>query len=323
MDLFQELGLLGLGSRFRRISEDMYEQTGELYKELSADLNPRAFPLLHAISKNDESTIGALAKELGVSHPAVIKMASLLREKELIQDTEDPSDKRKRNLTLTKKGERLVQVLKPLWQEIEQTINELIKETGYDLLDALKRFEEKACNGKYLNRVRDNRDRAKEDQVEIIPWDPKYREHFYSINKAWVDEYFSYEAKDAEILENPEKAVIEKGGEIFFALVNGEVVGTCALYNHPGFGLELTKMGVTEAARGKRIGVRLCNAAIEKAQELGVERLFLESARVLEPAIAMYRKLGFVEIPDPRGPSEYARADIYMEYPQALMKKAA
>jgi hypothetical protein len=52
-------------------------------------------------------------------------------------------------------------------------------------------------------------------------------------------------------------------------------------------------------------------AAIATARASGASRLVLQSNTVLGPAMALYRKLGFVEVHG--APSLYARSNIHME----------
>jgi GNAT superfamily N-acetyltransferase len=73
---------------------------------------------------------------------------------------------------------------------------------------------------------------------------------------------------------------------------------------------EFTKMAVDDAYQGKKIGQLLSEAAIIKARELNAEKIILYSNTVLAPAIALYKKLGFIEIPLD-GP--YKRSNIKME----------
>ena len=75
---------------------------------------------------------------------------------------------------------------------------------------------------------------------------------------------------------------------------------------------ELAKMAVCEEAKGKQVGSLLGESVIERARARGFQTLVLESNRKLTPAMSLYKKLGFVEKPFPH-PSEYSRADIYME----------
>ena len=94
------------------------------------------------------------------------------------------------------------------------------------------------------------------------------------------------------------------------ASVDDEIAGTVALkYVETGV-YEFTKMAVDERFRGQKVGLALAEAAIEKARTLGAKKIILYSSTKLVPAISLYRKLGFAEIPVD-GP--YKRSDIKMQ----------
>lgn len=149
------------------------------------------------------------------------------------------------------------------------------------------------------------------EEITITGYDPKYASDFKQLNLEWIEKYFTVEAHDLEELDNPDESIISKGGYILFALYNEKVVGTCALIKTAAREYYLAKMGVTPALQGKQVGKKLGLAAIEKAKACGARRIWLESNRILVPAISLYRRLGFVEIPVDHTP--YARADIRME----------
>lgn len=71
-------------------------------------------------------------------------------------------------------------------------------------------------------------------------------------------------------------------------------------------------MGVSPKAQGKNIGFHLGKAALEWAKAQGADKVILYSNNLLAPAIALYRKMGFKEIPMECG--TYDRCDIKMEY---------
>lgn len=148
--------------------------------------------------------------------------------------------------------------------------------------------------------------------VEVIKFSPEYANAFAELNYAWIERYFAVEKHDREILDDPQNSVIAKGGEVFFALVEGKAVGTVAMIPANDGVFELTKMAVDPACQGQGISNHLMRACIEFARERDASAIFLESHRSLGPAIALYRKFGFVETPLDPG-SEYARADIRME----------
>lgn len=149
--------------------------------------------------------------------------------------------------------------------------------------------------------------------IEIRNYKKEWQPHFERLNKAWLEEYFTVEPIDKWVLENPEASILQEGGTILFAVKEGHVIGTVALkLAAPGV-YELTKMAVDKAFQGIGAGKLLCKAAIEKAKELNARKLILYSQTSLSPAISIYRKLGFEEIPLEKG--VYARADIKMELP--------
>lgn len=148
--------------------------------------------------------------------------------------------------------------------------------------------------------------------IEIVPYRPEFGVYFEQFNKAWLEAYFTVEPIDAYVLEHPEEAILKEGGDILFAQYQGQIIGTVALrYMEPGV-YELTKMAVAEHSRGLGAGKILCTAALARARELAGVKVILYSQTGLEAAIAIYRKLGFVEIPLEQG--VYERADIKMAY---------
>jgi GNAT superfamily N-acetyltransferase len=148
--------------------------------------------------------------------------------------------------------------------------------------------------------------------VEIVEFRDEFADAFAGLNYPWIEKWFSIEKHDREILDNPKTFVINPGGQIFMAAIDGVAVGTVALIPSGDDVLELTKMAVHPDHQGKGISNLLMLASIAYARDRGIKTIFLESHRSLVPALALYRKFGFVETPtDPN--SEYARADIRME----------
>ena len=70
------------------------------------------------------------------------------------------------------------------------------------------------------------------DNLEIVPFNGDYKSAFESLNREWIEEYFVMEEEDLKTLQNPESYIMEKGGEIFFAVLDGDVVGTSATVSY-------------------------------------------------------------------------------------------
>jgi ribosomal protein S18 acetylase RimI-like enzyme len=147
--------------------------------------------------------------------------------------------------------------------------------------------------------------------VKIIPFEDALATHFTALNKAWLQKYFEVEPIDEEMLSNPRQYFIDKGGFIFFALYNNEVAGTFALLKNTDKIFELSKMAVDEKFQGKKIGNAMMEFCLQEAKNLHLEKLILYSNTLLGPAIHLYKKFGFNELPEFK--SEYKRANIKME----------
>lgn len=146
--------------------------------------------------------------------------------------------------------------------------------------------------------------------ITLLEYNSSYQPWFEKLNRHWIEEYFWMEPIDVAVLQDPESHIIQKGGSILMASVDDEIAGTVALkYVEPGV-YEFTKMAVDERFRGQKVGLALAEGAIEKARILDAKKIILYSSTKLIPALSLYRKLGFVEIPLD-GP--YERSDIKMQ----------
>ncbi|HLP10533.1 MAG TPA: GNAT family N-acetyltransferase [Flavobacteriales bacterium] len=146
----------------------------------------------------------------------------------------------------------------------------------------------------------------------IVNYNSTHHHAFREINAAWIKEDFVMEKTDEEVLNDPEKYILNDGGIILMAMYNNEAAGTCALINEGDGIYELTKMGVYKQFRGLKIGFYLGKAIVEKAKELKAKKIILHSnTKGSAKAVELYRQLGFKEIP--LGNAPWARANIKME----------
>lgn len=147
--------------------------------------------------------------------------------------------------------------------------------------------------------------------LKFIEYEPKHQPIFKALNEEWIAQYFKMEKEDYAALDNPNEKILKPGGTILMATFNDEIIGTCALIKITEEKYELAKMAIVPKVHGKGFGYQLGLAVLEKAKTLGAKTVFLESNTILAPAINLYRKLGFVEIPIETSP--YERSNIQME----------
>ena len=181
--------------------------------------------------------------------------------------------------------------------------------------------------------------REKNNNIVIVGYHPKYADDFAALNYQWITQFFVIEPEDRAALDHPEAYAIDNGGEIFFLLdrsSGGEtVIGTAALVPKkvPKKALkktwkeapqqavaqtaeaievyELAKMAVSPNRQGEGLGQLLLQHCIEFARQRKGKRMILTTNDILKPALAVYHKLGFRDLPV--NPDErYERGNLAM-----------
>ncbi len=310
----QDIGILALGTRLRVLSENMAATVKAFYDEYGLDFEPRCFPLFQLVHRYPGLHVAALAAEIGVSHTAIHALAKPLAEAGLITLTPAPDDARARQVRLTREGEVLFDRMRPAWAALERALHSALPDGGVDeVLTLLGRLDRVIAD---VAIPRGLRDALSPDAVakalRIRPYDPEDAGHkraFAALNIEWLQRYFSVEAVDWQMFDDPVATIVAPGGEIVVAEIDGVVVGTGALIRRSDEIFELAKMAVSAVYQGKGIGARIVEVLVASARARGLARLYLVSSTKLPHAVPMYRKLGFVDTDLPLH-EVYERSDI-------------
>ncbi|WP_158838418.1 bifunctional helix-turn-helix transcriptional regulator/GNAT family N-acetyltransferase [Polaribacter sp. L3A8] len=312
MDALIGFGNLALGSRLKRVSEYIMRETQRVYDAYNIDFDPYLFAVFKIIKNNKGVNNSEIKNSLKTTQPAITQSINKLLKKGLIKISEDKLDKRKKKIQLSKKGIKLAEDVTPIWNSIEYTMKQYTKITSDSLNEHLnileKKFDDNRFSKAIIQHIKMN---TKVASVEITSYQKEYATYFYEFNIEWLKTYFYVEPYDEEVLSKPEKYIIDKGGFIFFAKVEDTIVGTVALMSIEDGTFELTKMAVSPNYRGYKIGQQLIQHCITFSKEKGLDFLKLYSNKLLENAIYIYRKHGFIEVPIEKD-SPYKRSDIKM-----------
>lgn len=147
--------------------------------------------------------------------------------------------------------------------------------------------------------------------VEIIEFSEELSEPIKTLNYEWLEKYFRIEEGDVASLSDPQKHIIDKGGHIYYAKLDGEIVGTASLLKKSETVYELGKLAVSDKAQGQGIGTILIEHCLNMAKQKQIKTLILYSNTILQSAIHLFRKYGFEEVQLESG--VYERANIKME----------
>ena len=146
--------------------------------------------------------------------------------------------------------------------------------------------------------------------LKIVPFHKKYSSTFYHLNKIWIEESFLLEESDKFDLLDPEKSIINKGGEIFFVLIENKPIATAAMIPIKSDTYELAKMTVDTQYRGNGIANKLMDKCILFAEEKEAKEIILITNDTLVIARNLYDKYGFKEVP--LDSDKYLRGNVKM-----------
>jgi GNAT superfamily N-acetyltransferase len=149
--------------------------------------------------------------------------------------------------------------------------------------------------------------------VTVRLFRPGDEKDFRRLNEAWIAKYFGIESADEATFADPQHKIIEPGGQIFLAFLDGVAVGTVGMRRMSGASrsYELIKMATDERYQRRGIARAVVEAAIKWARQQKAKRLYLETNSSLIPAITLYESVGFKHMPPQ--PTPYKRADVFME----------
>ncbi len=312
MKLFEDIGKVALGTRVRFLADLITADAAKIYSLYGVDLVPKWFPVFYVLSKSEGETITSIAEAIGHSHASVSKIVSEMIKARVVVEKKEKGDQRRTVVALSRKGKQILSKIEPQYLDVNKALDEISAEASHDLWAALEEWEGLLKTRSLLERVAGKK-QFREHGVQIIPYQDQYQKDFRDLNEDWIKTYFKMEKPDYDALDHPRDYILNRGGHIFVALLDGAPVGVCALLKREDkhYPYELAKMAVSSKARGKNIGFLLGQAAIGKTRELGAEKLFLESNTILRPAIGLYKKLGFEEVRGLKTP--YERCNIQME----------
>lgn len=296
MDTMKSLGELALASRLKRLSDRLTRDVSLLYRKLDYDFEARWFTIISALYNKSPMTITELAVNLGVSHTAVNQLAKELIKKGYITSLKGRKDERQHLLSLSTEGKNICIKLIPIWKKIKDVNRNLITSIDPCLLTSIEKIEGELDRLSMHDRIWLEMFGSMPGKLSIICYNSRLKKHFKKLNYEWLEEYFTIEDTDKKILLHPKEKIINKGGTIFFALLDDEIVGTCAVIKHSDDKYELAKMSVTKRKQNRGIGKELLKSAINWVIEKQAQVLYILTNEKLISANILYKKNGFERI---------------------------
>ena len=149
--------------------------------------------------------------------------------------------------------------------------------------------------------------------MKIVSYSPVYHQAFVQLNTEWLTRFYYIEPFDQYAMDHVDE-LIAQGAMAYFALDdNGEVLATCMAMPLEGTTWEICKLAAKNQYTGTGAGSAVLQAALRYAESHGAQKEVLITCSGLKPAIHLYKKLGFYEVPYRKEFWRSEKADVEME----------
>jgi DNA-binding MarR family transcriptional regulator len=153
-DIVRSFGFLTLGTRLKRIGERLQADTQKIINGFGAPVQASQYPFLAAVDRLGPLTVGELAEAIGITQPGVTRTVGQLVELGMLESEPAPDDQRRRIISLTREGKRLVAAAKrEVWPRIREAVADLCGDLDGPLLDQLAAIEDGLASAPLDRRV--------------------------------------------------------------------------------------------------------------------------------------------------------------------------
>jgi DNA-binding MarR family transcriptional regulator/GNAT superfamily N-acetyltransferase len=226
-----------------------------------------------------------LRGRLGLDSGHLSRLLRMLEEEGLVAVEADAADRRVRVAKLTRKGRRELDVIDRRSDELAATM--------LDPLSAARRKELVTAMAT-VERL------LTASMVELRETDPDHPDA-----RRCIQAYYTELAQRSNGRFDPRTSLpadrhelMPPNGAFLVAYLYGEPVGCGGVKRPPGErAADIKRMWVARQARGLGVGRRLLEALEARARNSGATHARLETNRVLDEALGMYRSAGYVEVP--------------------------
>ena len=248
--------------------------------------------VLYEIGHIENCTSKRLIEELRIDSGYLSRIIKRFEKRGLIYRVQSREDGRLYYLHLTDAGKETLSKLDALSdQQIDQMILRLREQNQKKLVEGMEMVENALAEKPVFTEETMN------IRCELRPGDIGYLIHLhgwiYAEECGYNHVFEGYVCKTFyEFFENynPEK------DRFWFAEANGKMIGAIAIVGHSAKRAQLRWFILHPEFRGKGLGKKLLNEAVQYSRERGYRHVFLETTEDQKTAIHMYMQAGFKKI---------------------------
>lgn len=267
-------------SRFRRFARAVTSEVGALDHSFLGRGRPLgAARVLNAIG-HGRTDVAEVRDYLGLDSGLMSRLLRSLEDEGLVETSADPEDGRRRIARLTKAGQREFRA----YEKISNTRAEKLLER-HPHPEALLAAMDLVASA--LGR----------DRISFEEVDPREERARYCLSEYFAELARRFEEGfEVSLSRDPDAAdMLRPRGAFVLAMSDGLPIGCVGLKGGTGFA-EVKRLWVAPSARGLGLARRLMCEVENRARELGIKILRLDTNRALPEAIRLYRTTGWTEI---------------------------
>lgn len=229
MSVYQEAGLLILGTRLKRISDRFLNEVSKIYTKQNICFETAWFPVLFLLDRKGTMSLTEISNELEVSHSAISQMINQLQNKKIVDIQPDDSDARIKRIFLTVDGQKLIEQVHPVWNALDKSLHRILPQNmdQSEFLDLLSHIE-RQLNDNLLSETALTYLNHQQDHIKIIEPDSQIMEELIK----WLKK------EDVVFMPSGEKVLIAQTGNDIIGMAafkfKNDVVNLSYLYVAPG-----------------------------------------------------------------------------------------
>ncbi len=154
MNLINDLGELAIATRLKRLSERLSQDVSKIYRESDVDFEAKWYLVLELLNREKLLAITEISESLELSHAAVVQFVDQLVDRKLIKTSADKKDARKRMISLSPGGKKVLLQLQPILHVIKDENRKWIAEAGGNILTILDQLESALDKKSMYQRVK-------------------------------------------------------------------------------------------------------------------------------------------------------------------------
>lgn len=144
IDILQDRELLFLGSRLKRLAEQMQADVLLVAHRAGLPIQPGQYPVLAILDEQGPTTIGELASAMRLSQPAITKHAARLERAGLVAIVRGEKDRRQSTVSLSTIGREAIALSKKtVWPLVEEAVKEVVEDLSGPFLAQIAAIEER------------------------------------------------------------------------------------------------------------------------------------------------------------------------------------